>query len=61
MKEFFTRLIINFIYILGIVMASVCGMGIFISLLECAWGIMILCMILCPLGLAATFTIGSLK
>ena len=61
MKEFFARLILNFIFILSIVLAGVCGMGIFISLLECAWGIMILCMILCPLGASTAVTIGSLK
>ena len=61
MKEFFARLILNFIFILSIVLAGVCGMGIFISLLECAWDIMILCMILCPLGASTAVTIGSLK
>lgn len=61
MKEFFARLILNFIFILSIVLAGVCGMGIFISLLECAWDIMILCMIFCPLGASAAITIGSLK
>lgn len=61
MKEFFARLILNFIFILSIVLAGVCGLGIFISLLECVWGIMILCMILCPLGAATAITIGSIK
>lgn len=61
MKEFFARLILNFIFILSIVIAGVCGMGIFISLLECAWDIMILCIILCPLGSATAITIGSIK
>ena len=61
MKEFFARLILNFIFILSIILAGVCGMGIFISLLECVWGIMILCMILCPLGAATAITIGSIK
>ena len=59
MKEFFSRLIFNFLFILSIVIASVCGLGMFISLLECAWDIMILCMILCPLGVATAITIGS--
>ena len=58
MKEFFARLILNFIFILSIVVAGVCGMGIFISLLECAWDVMILCIILCPLGSATAITIG---
>ena len=61
MKEFFARLILNFIFILSIILAGVCGLGIFISLLECVWGIMILCMILCPLGAATAVTIGSIK
>ena len=61
MKEFLARLILNFIFILSIVIAGVCGMGIFISLLECAWDIMILCIILCPLGSATAITIGSIK
>lgn len=61
MKEFFARLILNFIFILSIVIAGVCGLGIFISLLECAWDIMILCIILCPLGSATAITIGSIK
>ena len=61
MKEFFARLILNFIFILSIVLAGVCGMGIFISLLECAWDIMILCMVLCPLGCATAITIGAVK
>lgn len=61
MKEFFARLILNFIFILSIVIAGVCGLGIFISLLECAWDIMILCMVLCPLGAATAITIGSIK
>ena len=61
MKEFFARLILKFIFILSIVIAGVCGLGIFISLLECAWDIMILCMILCPLGAAIAITIGSIK
>ena len=61
MKEFFARLILNFIFILSIVLAGVCGMGIFISLLECAWDVMVLCIILCPLGSATAVTIGSLK
>ena len=61
MKEFFARLILNFIFILSIVIAGVCGLGIFISSLECAWDIMILCMILCPLGIATAVTIGDFK
>lgn len=61
MKEFFARLILNFIFILSMVLAGVCGMGIFISLLECAWDIMILCMVLCPLGCATAITIGTVK
>lgn len=61
MKEFFARLIINFVFILSIVVAGVCGIAILISLLECAWGIAILCMVLCPLGFATAVTIGSLK
>ena len=61
MKEFFARLILNFIFILSIVIAAVCGMGIFIASLECAWDIMILCMVLCPLGAAIAITIGSIK
>ena len=61
MKEFFARLILNFIFILSIVVAGVCGMGIFISLLECVWDIMILCIVLCPLGAATATTIGSIK
>ena len=61
MKEFFARLILNFIFILSIVLAGVCGLGIFISLLECAWDIMILCMVLCPLGTATAITIGTTK
>ena len=58
MKEFFARLILNFIFIL---IAGVCGMGILFSALECAWDIMILCMVLCPLGAATAITIGSIK
>ena len=61
MKEFFARLILNFIFILSIVLAGVCGLGIFISLLECAWDIKILCMVLCALGAATAITIGSIK
>ena len=61
MKDFFAHLIINFVFVLGCAVAFVCGMGIFISLLECAWDIMILCMIFCPLGASAAITIGSLK
>ena len=61
MKEFFARLIINFVFILSVVIAAVCGLGIFISLLECAWDIMILCIILCPLGIATAVTIGEFK
>lgn len=61
MKEFFARLILNFIFILSIVLAGVCGMGIFISLLECAWDFLILCIILCPLGISTAVTIGSFK
>jgi hypothetical protein len=61
MKEFFARLILNFIFILSIVIAWVCGIGIAISLLECAWDVMILCIILCPLGSATAITIGSTK
>ena len=59
MKEFFARLILNFIFILSIVIAGVCGMGILLSALECVWGIMILCMILCPLGAATAVTLGQ--
>lgn len=61
MKEFFVRLILNFIFILSIVIAVVCGMAILISLIESAWDIAILCMVLCPLGSATAVTIGSLK
>lgn len=61
MKEFFARLILNFIFILSIVIAFVCGMGILIALLECTWDVMILCIILCPLGCATAITIGSIK
>lgn len=61
MKEFFACLILNFIFILSIVIACVCGLGIFIALLECAWDVMILCIILCPLGCATAITIGSIK
>ena len=61
MKEFFARLILNFIFILSIVVAVVCGMAIFISLLKYAWDIAILCMVLCPLGSATAITIGSIK
>lgn len=61
MKEFFARLILNFIFILSIVIACVCGIGIFIALLECAWDVMVLCIILCPLGCATAITIGSIK
>ena len=61
MKEFFARLILNFIFILGIVIASVCGMGILISAMECAWDILILCIVLCPLGAATAVTIGTTK
>jgi len=61
MKEFFARLVLNFIFILSIVIACVCGIGIFIALLECAWDVMILCIILCPLGCATAITIGSIK
>ena len=61
MKEFFARLILNFIFILSIVIACVCGMGIFISMFTCAWDIMILCMVLCPLGCATVITIGTIK
>lgn len=61
MREFFIRLILNFIFILSIVIACVCGMGIFISLLECAWDIVILCMVLCSLGCATVITIGTIK
>ena len=61
MKEFFARLILNFIFILSIVIAFVCGLGIFISLLECAWDVMILCIILCPFGCATAITIGTIK
>lgn len=61
MKDFFARLILNFIFILSIVLAWVCGMGIFISLLECAWDFLILCIILCPLGISTAVTIGSFK
>ena len=59
MKEFFARLILNFIFILSIVIAGVCGLGIFISLLECACDIIILCMVLFPLGTATAITIGT--
>ena len=61
MKEFFARLIINFVFILSIVVAGVCGMAILISLMESAWDIAILCMVLCPLGSATAITIGSIK
>lgn len=61
MKEFFARLIVNFIFILSIVIAGVCGMGILISALECAWDILILCVILCPMGVATAVTIGETK
>lgn len=61
MKEFFVRLILNFIFILSIVIAYACGIGIFIALLEYAWDIMILCIILCPLGFATAITIWSIK
>lgn len=61
MKEFFARLILNFIFILSIVLACVCGLGIFISLLEYAWDVMVLCIILCPLGISTAVTIGSFK
>lgn len=61
MKEFFARLILNFIFILSVVIALVCGLGIFIALLECAWDIMILCIVLCPLGIATAVTIGEFK
>lgn len=61
MKEFFARLILNFIFILSIVIAYACGIGIFIALLEYAWDIMILCMVLCPLGAATAITIWSIK
>ena len=61
MKEFFARLILNFIFVLGIVIAYACGIGIFIALLEYAWDIMILCMVLCPLGAATAITIWSIK
>lgn len=61
MKEFFARLIINFIFILSIVMAIVCGFGIIFASLEGAWDIMILCTILCPLGISTAATIGETK
>ena len=61
MKEFFARLILNFIYILSIIVAWVCGAGIVISLLECAWNVAILCIVLCPLGSAIAITIGTTK
>ena len=61
MKEFFARLILNFIFILSIVVAGVCGMGILISAMECAWDILILCIVLCPLGAATAVTIGATK
>ena len=61
MKEFFARLIVNFVFVLSCVVAFVCGMGVFISLLECAWDFLILCIILCPLGVSTAVTIGSLK
>lgn len=59
MKEFFARLILNFIFILSIIVAGVCGMGILISAIECAWDITILCIILCPLGAATAVTLGQ--
>ena len=59
MKEFFARLILNFIFILSIIVAGVCGVGILISAIECAWGITILCIILCPLGAAIAVTLGQ--
>ena len=59
MKEFFARLILNFIFILSIIVAGVCGMGILFSALECAWDIMILCIILCPLGASTAVTLGQ--
>ena len=60
-KMIFARLIANFIFCFSIVVAVCCGIGIFISLLECVWDIMILCMILCPLGVATAVTIGDFK
>lgn len=60
-KMIFARWIANFIFCFSIVVAVCCGMGIFFSLLECVWDIMILCMVLCPLGIATAVTIGSLK
>lgn len=59
MKEFFTRLILNFIFILSIVIAFICGLGIFITLFLCIWDILILCIVLCPLGVAIAITIGT--
>lgn len=61
MKEFFARLILNFIFILSIVIALVCGLGILIALLEYAWDVMVLCIVLCPLGIATAVTIGEFK
>ena len=49
MKEFFARLILNFIFILSVVIAGICGLGILFSAVVCAWDIMILCIILCLL------------
>lgn len=59
MKEFFSRLILNFFFILGIVIAVVSCLGILFSAVVCAWDIMILYIILCPLGAATSITIIS--
>lgn len=59
MKEFFARLILNFIFVLGIVIGVVSCLGILSSAVACAWDIMILCIILCPLGAATSITIIS--
>ena len=57
----FARWVINFILCLSVVLALVCGMGILIALLECAWDVMILCMVLCPLGIGTAVTIDGFK
>ena len=59
MKEFFARLIFNFIFILSIIVAGFCGLGILFSAVVCAWDITILCIILCPLGAATAITLGQ--
>ena len=59
MKEFFARLILNFFFILGIVIGFVSFLGILFSAIEYAWDITILCIILCPLGAATAVTLGQ--